>query len=113
MRSSKRIRVSWSCTQTNRTGRVWCGAGAVSASAIGAASALRRSSTAAVGGASNSQHMYGIAADIVISGKSVSQAISYAQSSGFSGIIRYSTFTHVDSRVEYPQYGAASWYWSV
>jgi len=71
------------------------------------------SHNAAVGGASNSQHMYGIAADIVISGKSVSQAISYAQSSGFSGIIRYSTFTHVDSRVEYPQYGAASWYWSV
>lgn len=64
-----------------------------------------------VGGASNSQHMYGIAADIVISDRSVSQAISYAQSSGFSGIIRYSTFTHVDSRVEYP-YGAGSYYWA-
>lgn len=63
-----------------------------------------------VGGASNSQHMYGIAADIVISGGSVSDAISYAQSSGFSGIIRYSTFTHVDSRVEF-DYGAGGYYW--
>lgn len=65
-----------------------------------------------VGGASNSQHMYGIAADIVISGRSVSQAISYAQSSGFSGIIRYSTFTHVDSRAEY-SYGSTAYYWAV
>ncbi|MPY97434.1 MAG: hypothetical protein GEU97_05445 [Actinophytocola sp.] len=32
--------------------------------------------------------------------------------SGFSGIIRYSTFVHTDSRVEYP-YGAQSWYWGV
>ncbi|RCK68320.1 DUF882 domain-containing protein [Desertihabitans brevis] len=66
-----------------------------------------------VDGASNSQHMYGIAADIVISGRSVSQTIGYAQSSGFSGIIRYSTFTHVDSRAEYPAYGSASYYWAV
>lgn len=66
-----------------------------------------------VGGASNSQHMYGIAADIVISGRSVSQTIGYAQTSGFSGIIRYSTFTHVDSRAEYPAYGSSSYYWAV
>lgn len=65
-----------------------------------------------VGGASNSQHMYGIAADIVISGRSVSQTIGYAQTSGFSGIIRYNTFTHVDSRVEY-NYGSSGWYWAV
>ncbi|GAA4611504.1 D-Ala-D-Ala carboxypeptidase family metallohydrolase [Saccharopolyspora hordei] len=65
-----------------------------------------------VGGAPNSQHTYGIAADIVISGKSVSQTIALAQTSGLSGIIRYDTFTHVDSRVEYP-YGAQSWYWNV
>ncbi|MVA76513.1 DUF882 domain-containing protein [Auraticoccus sp. F435] len=71
------------------------------------------SHNAAVGGASNSQHMYGIAADIVISGRSVSQTIGYAQTSGFSGIIRYSTFTHVDSRAEYPAYGSASYYWAV
>ncbi|GAB3275904.1 D-Ala-D-Ala carboxypeptidase family metallohydrolase [Parasphingorhabdus pacifica] len=65
-----------------------------------------------VGGASNSQHTYGIAADIVISGRSVSDTIGYAQTSGFSGIIRYNTFTHVDSRVEYG-YGAQFWYWAV
>lgn len=70
------------------------------------------SHNSAVGGASNSQHMYGIAADIVISNRSVSQVISYSQTSGFSGIIRYSTHTHVDSRVEYP-YGSQSWYWAV
>lgn len=70
------------------------------------------SHNSSVGGASNSQHMYGVAADIVIGDRSVSQTISYAQTSGFSGIIRYSSFTHVDSRVEYP-YGAGSWYWSI
>ncbi|NED98648.1 D-Ala-D-Ala carboxypeptidase family metallohydrolase [Phytoactinopolyspora halotolerans] len=69
------------------------------------------SHNANVGGASNSQHMYGIAADIRISNRSVSQVISYSKTSGFSGIIRYSTHTHVDSRVEYA-YGAQSWYWS-
>ncbi|MFB9908074.1 D-Ala-D-Ala carboxypeptidase family metallohydrolase [Allokutzneria oryzae] len=72
-----------------------------------------KSHNSSVGGARNSQHTYGIAADIVISGRSVSQTIGYAQTSGFSGIIRYSSFTHVDSRVEYPAYGAASWYWAV
>lgn len=65
-----------------------------------------------VGGAPNSQHTYGIAADIVISGKSVSQTIGYAQTSGMSGIIRYDTFTHVDSRMEYA-YGTQYWYWKV
>ncbi|NDL60272.1 D-Ala-D-Ala carboxypeptidase family metallohydrolase [Phytoactinopolyspora mesophila] len=64
-----------------------------------------------VGGSSNSQHMYGIAADFRISNRSVSQAISYCQTSGFSGIIRYSSHTHADSRVEYA-YGAQSWYWA-
>jgi zinc D-Ala-D-Ala carboxypeptidase len=64
-----------------------------------------------VGGASNSQHLYGIASDIVISGRSVSSVMGYAKTSGYSGIIRYNTFTHVDSRVEYP-YGAQRWYWT-
>ena len=64
-----------------------------------------------VGGASNSLHMYGVAADIVVSGRSVSTVMGYAKTSGFSGIIRYSSFTHVDSRVEYP-YGSQSWYWT-
>ncbi|PTX59967.1 peptidoglycan hydrolase-like protein with peptidoglycan-binding domain [Melghirimyces profundicolus] len=63
-----------------------------------------------VGGASNSQHMYGIAADIVVSGKSVYQVRDLARTCGFSGNKRYSSFNHVDSRIEYP-YGAQSWWW--
>ncbi|SFJ08963.1 D-Ala-D-Ala carboxypeptidase family metallohydrolase [Thermoflavimicrobium dichotomicum] len=70
------------------------------------------SHNSAVGGESNSMHMYGIAADIVVSGKSVSEVINLAKTCGFSGIIRYSSFTHVDSRVEYPSYGAGYWYWN-
>lgn len=69
------------------------------------------SHNSAVGGESNSQHMYGIAADIVISGKTVAGMQSIAKTSGFSGIIPYSSFLHVDSRAEYPAYGAASFYW--
>lgn len=63
-----------------------------------------------VGGASNSQHMYGIAADIKVSGKSPSQVREIAKTCGYSGIKAYSSFTHVDSRIEYP-YGAQSWWW--
>ncbi|WP_165367537.1 D-Ala-D-Ala carboxypeptidase family metallohydrolase [Phytoactinopolyspora endophytica] len=70
------------------------------------------SHNASVGGTSNSQHLYGIAADIAIANRSVSQVISYCQTSGFSGIIRYSTHTHPDSRIEYP-YGAQSWWWDI
>ncbi|MBP7263831.1 MAG: peptidoglycan-binding protein [Spirochaetia bacterium] len=65
----------------------------------------------AVGGASNSMHLYGIAADIVVSGVSVATVRTKAMSCGFSGIITYGTFNHVDSRMEYP-YGAQSWYWA-
>ena len=68
------------------------------------------SHNAAVGGASNSQHTYGIAADIVISGKTVAGMQSIAKTSGFSGIIPYSSFLHVDSRAEYA-YGATTFYW--
>jgi zinc D-Ala-D-Ala carboxypeptidase len=63
-----------------------------------------------VGGSSNSMHMYGIAADIVVSNRTPAQVRDIAKTSGFSGIQRYSTFVHVDSRVEYP-YGAQSWWW--
>jgi zinc D-Ala-D-Ala carboxypeptidase len=69
------------------------------------------SHNAAVGGASNSQHMYGIASDIVVAGHSVSQVTALAKTSGFSGVIPYSTFNHVDSRAEYPSYGSGSFYW--
>ncbi|MED4016147.1 D-Ala-D-Ala carboxypeptidase family metallohydrolase [Sutcliffiella cohnii] len=63
-----------------------------------------------VGGASNSQHTYGIAADIRVSGVSNSTIQNAAKTSGFSGIYSESSFTHMDSRVEYP-YGSRSWWW--
>ena len=64
-----------------------------------------------VGGVSNSQHMYGIASDIAISGVSSSTVKSIAKTCGFSGIYSEATFTHMDSRVEYP-YGSQSWWWN-
>ncbi len=66
---------------------------------------------ASVGGASNSQHMYGIAADIVVSGYTPPSVANFAKTSGFSGVILYSSFTHVDSRAEYASYGSPSFYW--
>ncbi|PLR76268.1 muramoyltetrapeptide carboxypeptidase [Bacillus sp. V3-13] len=63
-----------------------------------------------VGGASNSQHMYGIAADVAISGVSSTTVKNIAKTCGFSGIYNESSFAHLDSRVEYP-YGAQSWWW--
>jgi zinc D-Ala-D-Ala carboxypeptidase len=68
------------------------------------------SHNAAVGGASNSMHLYGIAADIVVSGKSVYQVRDLARICGFSGNKRYDSFNHVDSRIEYP-YGSQYWWW--
>lgn len=63
-----------------------------------------------VDGASNSQHMYGIASDIQVRGKTPSQAAEIARSCGYSGIIIYPSFTHVDSRAEY-DYGSRGYYW--
>lgn len=65
---------------------------------------------AAVGGASNSMHLYGVAADLSagVPNKTIYQK---AETSGFSGL---ETFTedhqHVDSRIEYP-YGSQFWWW--
>jgi hypothetical protein len=67
---------------------------------------------ASVGGTPNSHHMYGTAADIRQSNRSVSQVISYAKTSGFSGIIRYSTHTHVDNRAEVSYGEGPNWYWA-
>lgn len=64
-----------------------------------------------IGGASDSKHMYGIAADIQVSGLSVYQVNSLAKTCGFSGIKRYGTFNHVDSRIEYA-YGSQVWWWA-
>jgi zinc D-Ala-D-Ala carboxypeptidase len=62
------------------------------------------------GSSPNSQHTYGIAADIRASGVSLTTLRNAARSSGFSGIYNGSTYTHVDSRMEY-SYGAQYWYW--
>lgn len=65
---------------------------------------------AAVGGASNSMHLYGVAADL---DSSVGTLTLYrkAETSGFSGLETHNTdHQHVDSRVEYA-YGSQSWWW--
>ncbi|MGW5093831.1 D-Ala-D-Ala carboxypeptidase family metallohydrolase [Streptomyces nodosus] len=70
------------------------------------------SHNAASGGASNSMHLYGVAADIVVSGHSTLQTYRIAETCGFSGLEAYSnSWQHVDSRVQYPSYGSGSWWW--
>lgn len=63
-----------------------------------------------IGGAGNSQHMYGIAADISVSGHSPAEVAAVAKTCGLSGVKAYKGHVHVDSRVEYP-YGSQSYWW--
>lgn len=53
-----------------------------------------------VGGATYSQHMYGIAADIVVKGVTPKQVAAYAETllPNKGGIGIYPTFTHIDVR---------------
>ena len=51
-----------------------------------------------VGGASSSQHLYGKAADIVVSGIKPADVAKTAQTIGALGLGEYSTFVHVDTR---------------
>lgn len=51
-----------------------------------------------VGGASNSQHLYGKAVDIVVNGMSPKTLANHAEMVGFKGIGIYKTFVHVDVR---------------
>lgn len=52
-----------------------------------------------IGGAAYSQHMYGCAADIVVSGISPATVYTYAdQLLKTGGVGKYPTFTHVDVR---------------
>ncbi|PZS33155.1 MAG: muramoyltetrapeptide carboxypeptidase [Pseudonocardiales bacterium] len=63
------------------------------------------------GSAGNSQHTYGIAADIVLSGLSTRSVYQIAETCGFSGLESYShSWQHCDSRVEHA-YGAQAWWW--
>lgn len=58
-----------------------------------------------VGGAPNSQHMQGIAADIVVKGVPPAEVAKFAEAFWMSGGVgRYKTFTHVDVRM-----GCARW----
>lgn len=52
----------------------------------------------AVGGATNSYHVQGMAADIIVKGVSPAEVAKYAESIGMLGIGQYSNFTHVDTR---------------
>lgn len=53
-----------------------------------------------VGGVPNSQHLYGIAADIAWDGMFDSDPVAIAEECGANGIGLYSTFIHVDVRGE-------------
>lgn len=54
----------------------------------------------AVGGAAYSQHLYGTAADITVAGVKPDEVYAFADEylSGWGGVGRYKTFTHVDVR---------------
>ena len=64
-----------------------------------------------IGGASNSMHTYGTAADIVVSGYGTCSVYRIAETCGFSGLESCSnSWQHCDSRIEYP-YGSQFWWW--
>ncbi|WP_207732241.1 D-Ala-D-Ala carboxypeptidase family metallohydrolase [Heliobacterium chlorum] len=66
--------------------------------------------TAVSGSADQSQHQYGIAADVAVVGQSASKVSTLAKTCGFSGIIIHDDFVHLDNRIEY-NYGATFWWW--
>jgi len=51
---------------------------------------------AKIGGARQSRHLWGMAADIVVEGVSPSRVAIKADAMGFGGVGRYDSFTHVD-----------------
>lgn len=53
---------------------------------------------AQIGGAKNSYHVKGQAADIVVSGKTPLEVARKAENLGMKGIIKYDSFVHVDTR---------------
>lgn len=64
-----------------------------------------------IGGAGNSMHTYGVAADTAVSGLSTLAVYRIAETCGFSGLETHTvSWQHVDSRVEHP-YGSQFWWW--
>lgn len=57
-----------------------------------------------VGGAAQSQHLYGTAVDIRVNGMTPRQVAADAEKIGFGGIGTYNTFVHLDTRA-----GKARW----
>ncbi|WP_103030010.1 YcbK family protein [Salinibacter altiplanensis] len=51
---------------------------------------------AKIGGADESRHMYGLAADVKAEGKAPGEVASWAGRQGFGGVGRYESFTHLD-----------------
>lgn len=51
---------------------------------------------ARVGGANESRHMYGLAADVKAQSKPPCEVARWAERHGFGGIGKYQSFTHVD-----------------
>ncbi len=77
-----------------------------------------RSCNSRVGGATNSQHLYGNAADVISNDRSLCQIARQARNHGFSGIVGpgvrgHSSHVHVDSRRENNRDGIPNHtYWS-
>lgn len=61
-----------------------------------------------VGGAKNSQHMLGIAADLKVTGVAPKEVADYLEAAypGKHGIGRYATFTHFDIRDDRARWGS-------
>ena len=51
-----------------------------------------------VGGAKNSRHTQGMAADIVVKGAKPKEVAKFAETIGIRGIGLYNTFVHIDTR---------------
>jgi len=49
-----------------------------------------------IGGAAKSKHPLGMAADVVVKGKTPDEVATWAEGMGWGGVGRYKTFTHLD-----------------
>jgi peptidoglycan hydrolase-like protein with peptidoglycan-binding domain len=67
--------------------------------------------TSLYGYETDSQHQYGIAADVAVSGHGTQSVYQAAETCGFSGLEAYTnSWQHCDSRIEHA-YGAQYWWW--